>query len=244
MTASAVVLVVLLCVRNGFVFTTRLYEDADMGANSILVEQARRFTLLVGNYSRDHFHHPGPAYMYVQAAGESVFWAWLHVVPAAWNGELLAVYALDAAFVALVAGVGYGWSGSLRGAAACLAAVAAFASVHPAVLSSDWMPYLYVPAYIAFVVAAASVAAGAARDAWMMALAGWFLMHGHACFLVFVPVLSGAVLAAVLWPRRRGGGAGGMGPPGPGGSGGVVRPGPGSGCRRRSSASFSPGRSW
>jgi len=199
--APTAVLLVLLCVRNRFLFTTRLYEDADMGANSILVEQARHFTLLVGNYSRDHFHHPGPAYMYVKAAGESLFWAWLHVVPTAWNGQLLAVYALNAMFVALVTGVGYGWTGP-RGAAACFAAVVAFATVHPAVLSSDWMPYLYVPAYMAFLVAAASVAAGRARDAWMLALTGWFLIHGHACFLFFVPVISCAVLAAVLWPRR------------------------------------------
>jgi hypothetical protein len=69
MAAPAVALFVLLCVRNRFIFTTRLYEAADMGANSILIEQARHFTLLVGNYSRDHFHHPGPAYLYVQAAG-------------------------------------------------------------------------------------------------------------------------------------------------------------------------------
>jgi hypothetical protein len=200
--ASVAVLVVLLCIRNRFLFTTRLYEDADMGANSILIEQARHFTLLVGNYSRDHFSHPGPAYMYVQAAGESLFWAWLHVVPTPWNGQLLAVYALNSMFVALVVGISYGWTGSLRGAAACFAAVAAFASLHPAVLSSDWMPYLYVPAYIAFLVAAASVAAGHVRDAWILALAGWFLIHGHACFLFFVPVISCAVLAAVLWQRR------------------------------------------
>jgi hypothetical protein len=202
--APMAVLLLLLCVRNRFLFTTRLYEDADMGANSILIEQARHFSLLVGNYSRDHFHHPGPAYMYVQAAGESLFWAWLHVVPTAWNGQLLAAYALNAMFLALVVGVGYGWSRSLRGAAACFAVVVAFASVHPAVLSTDWMPYLYVPAYVAFVVAAASVAAGHARDAWIMALAGWFLIHGHACFLFFVPVISCAVLAAVLWPQRHG----------------------------------------
>jgi hypothetical protein len=109
--AAAVALVAVLCVRNRFLFTSRLYEDADMGANSILVEQARHFTLLVGNYSRDHFHHPGPAYMYVKAAGESLFWAWLHVVPSAWNGQLLAVYALNAMFVALAVGVVYGWTG-------------------------------------------------------------------------------------------------------------------------------------
>jgi hypothetical protein len=200
--AATAVLFVLLCIRNRFLFSTRLYEDADMGANSILIEQARHFTLLVGNYSRDHFHHPGPAYMYVQAAGESLFWAWLHLVPTPWNGQLLATYALNGMFLGLVTGVGYGWTRSLRGAAACFAVVVAFAAVHPAVLSTDWMPYLYVPAYIAFLVAAASVAAGGTRDAWIMTLAGWFLIHGHACFLIFVPVISCAVLAAVLWPRR------------------------------------------
>ena len=200
--ATMVVLLVVLCVRNRFLFTTRLYEDADMGANSILIEQARHFTLLVGNYSRDHFHHPGPAYMYVQAAGESLFWAWLHLVPTPWNGQLLAAYALNGMFMALVVAVGYGWTRSLRGAAACFAVMVAFASVHPPVLSSDWMPYLYVAPYITFIVAAASVSAGRTRHAWIMALAGWFLIHGHACFLFFVPVISCAVLAAVLWPRR------------------------------------------
>ena len=200
--AAAAALAVLLCVRNRFLFSTRLYEDADMGANSILVEQARHFTLLVGNYSRDHFHHPGPAYMYVKAAGESLFWAWLHLVPTAWNGQLLAIYALNSLFAGLVAGIGYGWTGSLRGVAACFAAVLALAAVHPAVLSSDWMPYLYVPAYVTFLVAAASVAAGRGGDAWVLALTGWFLIHGHACFLLFVPVISCAVLAAVLWPHR------------------------------------------
>ncbi len=201
-TATAAILILLLCVRNRFLFTTRLYEDADMGANSILVEQARHFTLLVGNYSRDHFHHPGPAYMYVMAAGESVFWAWLHVVPTAWNGQLLAVYALNGMFAALVVAVVYGWTRSLRGAAACFAAVVALASVHPAALSSDWMPYLYVPTYVAFLVAAASVAAGGARDAWILALTGWFLIHGHACFLFFVPVIGCTAGVAALWPRR------------------------------------------
>src|ERR1700751_2914121 len=97
-------LAVLLCVRNRFLFSARLYEDADMGADSILVEQARHFTLLAGNYSRDHFHHPGPAYMYVMAAGESLFWAWLHLVPTAWSGQLLAVYVLTRLFIGLVAG--------------------------------------------------------------------------------------------------------------------------------------------
>src|SRR5579875_2819925 len=151
----AVVAGVLLA-RNAFLFTTPLYEDADMGANSILIEQARRFTLLVGNYSRERFNHAGPAFLYVQSWGESLFWAALHAVPAAWNGQLLAVYALNALFAALVVATGYGWTRSARGA------LGAFA-----------------------------------------VLLGWFLIHGQACFLFFVPVLSCVALAALAWPRRR-----------------------------------------
>jgi len=60
----ALVLAVLV-VRSRFLFTDRFYEDVDAGANSILIQQAMHFTLLIGNYSREGFNHPGPAYMYV-----------------------------------------------------------------------------------------------------------------------------------------------------------------------------------
>lgn len=193
----------VLLVRNAFLFTTPLHEDADMGANSILIEQARRFTLLVGHYSREKFNHPGPAFLYVQSWGESVFWAALHVVPAAWNGQLIAVYALNALFAALVVAVGYGVTRSARAAAACCAALLAFAALIPATFSSDWMPYILIMPFLAFVVANASVAAGNLRDAWIAALAGWFLINGNVAFLFFVPVLAAGCVVALGWPRRR-----------------------------------------
>jgi hypothetical protein len=200
--APFTVLFVLLCVRNRFLFTTRLYEQGDGGANSILIEQARRFTLLVGNYSREHFNHPGPAYIYVQAFGEYLFRSALHVVPTAWNAHMLAVFALDSAFVALAVGIVYGWTRSVRGAAACFAVFVAFVVAYPPIINSDWMPYMYVPTYVVFLLAAGSVVAGRAQDSWIFALSGWFLIHGQACFLLFVPVITLAVLAAVAWPRR------------------------------------------
>ena len=197
----ALVLGVLL-VRNAFLFSTALYEDADMGANSILMEQARRFTLLVGHYSRYKFNHPGPAFLYVQSWGESLFWSSLHIVPTAWNGQLIAVYALNALFAALVVAVGYGWTRSVRGAAGAGAVVLGFAALHPAMFSSDWIPYSLIPAYFAFLVAIASVTAGRGQDAWIAALTGWFLIHGYASFLFFVPLLCLAALLALAWPRR------------------------------------------
>jgi hypothetical protein len=198
----------ILLIRNAFLFSTPLYEDADMGANSLLIEQARRFTLLVGHYSQDRFNHPGPAFLYVQSWGESLFWSWLHVVPTAWNGQLIAVYALNALFAALVVAVGYGWTRPARGAtgatgaAGATAVVACFAALHPAAFSSDWIPYSLVPAYFAFLVAIASVTAGRGQDAWIAALTGWFLIHGYASFLFFVPLICLAALFAVAWPRR------------------------------------------
>jgi hypothetical protein len=198
----AAVLGVLL-VRNAFLFSTPEYEVADMGANSILIEQARRFTLLVGHYSREKFNHPGPAFLYVQSWGESLFWAALHVVPAAWNGQLIAVYALTALFAAMIVATGYGVARSARAAAACLAALLAFAAVVPATFSSDWMPYVLVMPFLAFLVATASVAAGNLRDAWIAAVAGWFLINGNVAFLFFVPVLACGCVVALGWPRRR-----------------------------------------
>jgi hypothetical protein len=196
-------LFVLLCARNWFLFTTRLYEQGDSAADSILIEQAKHFTLLIGTYSREGFNHPGPAYMYVQALGEYLFQDALHVVPTAWNAHVLSVFALDSAFLALAVGIVYGWTRSPAGAAACFAVFIGFAVAYPPIVSSNWMPYLYVPAYVVFLLAAGSVAAGRAPDLWIMALSGWFLVHGHACFLLFVPVITVAVLAAVA-ARHRG----------------------------------------
>ncbi|HEY3880017.1 MAG TPA: hypothetical protein VGM12_15600 [Trebonia sp.] len=193
----------VLLARNAFLFSTPEYERADMGANSILIEQARRLRLLVGNYSRKGFNHPGPAFLYVQSWGESVFWAMLRLVPTAWNGQLIAVYALNALFAACVVAVSYGWTRTARGALAAGAAVACLGALHPPAFSSDWMPYVYVPPFLAFVVSLASTAAGRSQDAWIAALSGWFLVHGHAAFLVIVPAMALAAAVPGGWRAVR-----------------------------------------
>ncbi|HTX27136.1 MAG TPA: hypothetical protein VME19_08980 [Streptosporangiaceae bacterium] len=198
-----VLLFVLLCARNWFLFTTRLYEQGDSGADSILIEQAKHFTLLIGSYSREGFNHPGPAYLYVQALGEYLFLNALHVVPTAWNAHVLSVFALDSAFLALAVGIVYGWTRSLAGAAACFAVFVGFAVAYPPIVNSDWMPYVYVPTYVVFLLAAGSVTAGRVPDLWIMALSGWFLIHGHACFLLFVPVITLTVLLVTAAGHRR-----------------------------------------
>ena len=99
----------------------------------------------------------------MQAWGESLFYDALHLVPTPWNGQLIALYALNALFAAAVVAVGYGWTRSVarrRGHAGRRRRCSARCT-RP-LFSSDWMPYVFVPAYLAFVVAIASVAAGRA----------------------------------------------------------------------------------
>ena len=197
----------ILVIRNAFLFRVRLHELADYADDSILIEQARRLELLVGNYSREHFSHPGPAYLYVQAAGEWLFWSVLHWVPTAWNGQLLATIALNASAAACIPLLCARWSepgrGATTGGLAGLAVVLGFAAVHPSAFSLNWMPYLYVPMYFAFLVAVASVAAGRVGDSPVAATAGWFLMEGHACFLLLVPLAGGVAVAALARAVRQ-----------------------------------------
>jgi hypothetical protein len=193
----------VLLVRNAFLFSTSVYESSDMGANSILIEQARRFGLLTGNYSREGFNHPGPAFLYVESWGEQFFWAMLRVVPTAWNGQVIGLYILNAGFAACVVAVTYGWIRSVRGALAAGAVLAAFGVMHPAVFNSNWMPYVYVPAFLTFVVSLASVFAGRSGDAWILALSGWFLIHGHAAFLFIVPSMVAIPVIVRTWPKLR-----------------------------------------
>lgn len=197
----AAILAVLL-IRNSFMFTQHIYEMADFGADSILVERARHFDLLVGNYSRDMFNHPGPAYMYIMAAGESLFYYGLHIVPTAWNGQVVALYILNSLLGGLTVLVVYGWSRT-RGALAATALLLAWATLHVGVYSAPWLPYQDITAFTLFIVAAGSVAAGHLRDSWIATLAGWLLIHRYAVMLLFVPALAVIVVLLVAWPARR-----------------------------------------
>lgn len=198
MTFSAILLILLA--RGGFLLTTPLHESGDSAANSILVTQAEHFTLLHGNYSREGFFHPGPGYIYILAAGQAFFHGLLHAVPTPWNGQLIAVAMLNSALVATVVWLISSWTRSAWTTVAAAVAVLGFIDARPLIIASAWMPYLYVPTFLCFVVSAASVAAGRARHLWVLAVTGCLLIHGHVCFLLFVPVMAAAAAAAALLP--------------------------------------------
>jgi len=193
----------VLVIRNAYLFSTRIYENQDYAANSIAVLQAKHFQLLLGNYSKENFYHPGPAFLYVMAAGESLFHDALHLVPTPWNGQLLAILLLNAALLAGAIAVISRHAHSTRVTLACAALVLLFVALHPLTVNTEWFPYLYFAPALLMLVSAASVATGETFALPVLALAAWLCIHGQAEFLLFAPLIVIVALAGHFWTRRR-----------------------------------------
>lgn len=193
-------LLVVLLARNGDLFTRAIYEAGDYAANSILTDQAKHFTQLTGHYSRVGFFHPGPAFLYVQAAGEWLLHDLTGIAAAPFNGQVMAIMALNAALIALTLTILYGW---LRSATAVLTAAGvtlAFLALNDyGLVSSTWIPSVCFAPFLLYLFTVASVAAGRLSHLWIMVLAGSLLVHAHAEFVFVVPLLA---LAALI-PKRR-----------------------------------------
>jgi hypothetical protein len=197
---SAFALLVVLLARNAYLFTSPVHEDSDLALNSLLVRRAVHFQLLVGNYSRVGFHHPGPAFLYVLAAGQAVFYGLLHLVPAPYNGQVLGDLFFTAAIVGWIVVIVERATRSRLAAAATLAIILLFTADH-GMLADVWFPYLYVPVFALLLVSGAALAGGRTAELPAFVLAGGFLVHGHASFIMFVGVtaLAAGVGWAVMW---------------------------------------------
>jgi hypothetical protein len=191
---------VSLVVRNHSVLSHPIYEDGDFAGSSFLVDEAVRLRLFVGNSSKYRFNHPGPAFLYVQAVGQDVAHRWLRLLPGQFNGQLLALYALQGALIGLIARTIQRQFRSISVSVvfmtvALLMLSGRFASGSR--LASSWPPWLVVAPFALALVAGASVAIGELRDLPTLVFSTGLLWHDHASFVG----LAGISLAglAVLW---------------------------------------------
>ena len=193
---------VLLVARNAERLRHPIREAADFAANSMLIDRAEHLDQLTGNYSRVHFHHPGPAFFYVGALGQGIFHQLLHVVPADFNGQLIGFFALNAWLAGLVVTVLLRHVPSTPGCVAAVAVVLIWLGQHVAI-GVPWPPYLYVLPFLLLAVAGPSVVVGELRSLPAYTIAAGFLVHGHASFLMFVGV-STVIVGLGLWWFNRG----------------------------------------
>jgi hypothetical protein len=199
LTAAFVLLVLAL---NAQLFTQPIVEFSDYAANSLLVQQAKHFTLLTGHYSRWRFHHPGPAFLYLFALGEFLFYDVLHVVPAPYNGQLLIAIIFDGVLLCTTLCV-FRRHAKLSVPLALLVVLVVLLSGSPSLLTSNWMPDVMMFPFLLFSVSAASVLAGETRDLRYLAVSGMLLIHAHIAQFLFVGAIGGATAGYILVRAQR-----------------------------------------
>jgi len=209
--AAAAVFALVLLKINHRLFHIPINEYFDYAANTLLIEQAKHFRLLLGNYSRWGFHHPGPAFLYIFAAGETLLYHWLHIVPAVMNAYLVTIILLNCLFVfGTIAIIAQHCKTRLFLPAAIVLAIYFVYVVNRTIpgsaLTSIWMPYVLLFCFLLFATLCASVAAGNIRQLPLLALTGLMLLHGHVAQPLFVgPLAALAVVAVLLTQASRSG---------------------------------------
>lgn len=204
--ALAVLLItVLLVVLNWSMISQVSTEVGDFAANSLLVQEAKRLALLDGHYSRFGFFHPGPAFLYVLAGGEWLFFDVTGLAGSALGGQLIAALTLTSVWLVLIFGllrmVLSKWSVAVLGVVV-FALVVTFTNTQ--FVNGLWFPLLYALPFSVFVLATSWLIAGRQLALPYVAFTGGVLINGHASFLVILPVvLAIALLAGFIVLRTR-----------------------------------------
>lgn len=180
-----------------------LQEIGDHAANSLLVLDAKRLHLLYGNYSRIGVHHPGPAILYVLAAGEWLFHDLLRLAPSPFSGQLLAICFYSAGWIVLV----FAMMRRMLGAAPALLFTTVFTAVlghlQSSVFLGAWFPDLYVLPFAAVLVAISRLAYGHTDNLRALAVASGVVINGHVSFIPMLGILLLVMLAANWLISRR-----------------------------------------
>ena len=155
----------LVIIMNWRLFVTPMFEWGDVAANELQVHSAKHLHELLGNYSRWHFHHPGPFLFYLFAAGEAILYDWLHLVPAPLNAECLteiffSVLCLFLAIYVFYANVKRPLFPAIAILTSILFLYALDTAIPNSALVALWQPYTEGFAFLLLASSAASVGAG------------------------------------------------------------------------------------
>jgi hypothetical protein len=198
---TGLALLALLVLRNRDLLFNPVWEDGDFAADSILIDKARQFELLVGNYSRFGFNHPGPALLYVQAWSQLLWHDAIQVFASPFGAQFFGILALNSAICGLCATIVVRRTGQVQAAPVLVGCALTYTWLNPGLLVSTWMPNVYLCPFLLLLVSAASVATLELQDAWKFVLASGLLVHGHVSFILFTTGVA-VVLIGALWFQR------------------------------------------
>lgn len=189
-----------------FFFATPFHEVGDVAVNALQVTDAKHGAEILGNYSRFHFHHPGPGFFYLYAAAEWLLCDRLQTGLTPHNAHSLAVGLVQIAFFAtglllLARRIQLKFFLSL----ALLVATLHF-SLADQKLVSLWPPHVLLMPFFCFAVSCITLASGSAGVLPLVILSGSLLVHGHVAQPLFVVLMSVAAYL-LAWHQSRAGNA-------------------------------------
>lgn len=196
------VFVALAVTHRSFLFIEPWHEHSDYAVNALQIARAGELREIHGNYSQYGFYHPGPAFYYVYALGEQVFYRWLAWVPSPHNAHALAGLLLQSFFFAAALTVADRWIRRPLFIPLMLVLATIHFGLAENAFVSTWPPRVLLMPFLCLLVSAASVAAGRIRDLPLMVLAGCFLVHGHVAQPLFVVTLTSGAYG-LAWRRTR-----------------------------------------
>lgn len=189
----------ILAFSNWPIISTHNTEVGDFAANSLLILDAKHFSLFVGNYSRVGFNHPGPAILYVLALGEFIFFDLIKLVPSPFSGQLLAVALYSSFWIVLILKLLTKITGKLAHATVITSLfITTVTFLDHQFLTGMWFPHLYMLPFAAMVISISTVLNGRIDSLQSLALSSGFLINGH---VSFVATLGITLIFVLLFNR-------------------------------------------
>lgn len=195
--------VVLLLLSRHVIVSPSSIEVGDPAANSLLVQQAKDLRLTVGNYSRTGFNHPGPALLYVLAAGEVAFFDMLPVAGSPFGGQIVGIALWNALLLTLI------FRQFAKLASDRWTAFAGFSTfillltrLEPLSLVGSWFPHMYLLPFALFLISLVVARCRPGSGHISLGLAVGVLWNAHVAFLPITGVVM--VLAFLEVALREG----------------------------------------
>lgn len=172
-------------------------ETGDFAANSLLVLKAKKLHLLVGNYSRVGFNHPGPAILYVMALGEWLFFDCLHLVPSPFSGQIMGVALFATFWIAVIFSMLRRIERSTAFAVLSIAFFLFIVSIRRfEFFGGMWFPDIYFLPFATALIAASRFASGKTDMLFSLSLSVGFLANGH---VAFIAILGLILIVSLMW---------------------------------------------
>lgn len=173
------------------------YASSDAAANSLLIQKAKKWNLFTGNYSRVGFYHPEPFFYYIQAVFEWLFFDLLHLVPGAFNADIIGM-AVFYAFCIVLSVYFLRREYELKIDKILLLYAVALGLNVTVIFRFMWPPVWYMISFLPFTIAFYFTLLRKYIYLKWFVFFSCVLVHGHVCFAMFAVGCSLLVVADAL----------------------------------------------